>query len=125
MLVVAPPINESFQEHMALCLVLRIPFFFVVTKTDLGFYNPQETLMQLQDAVCAQGCTKNLVFFDNNNDEYNVNNSDIIPVFMVSCVTGEGLVDLTRFIQNLSPLESTSDVVNSDSCLFQIDETFK
>lgn len=127
MLVVALPINEAFQEHMALCLVLRIPFFFVVTKTDLGFYNSQETLIQLQEAVLAQGCSKNVVLVNNNNDDYSAaNNPDVIAVFLVSCVTGEGLDGLTRFIQNLSPLESVADNnVNTDSCLFQIDETFK
>uniref|UniRef100_V9IM21 GTP-binding protein 1 n=1 Tax=Apis cerana TaxID=7461 RepID=V9IM21_APICE len=51
--------------------------------------------------------------------------SDIIPVFNVSCVTGEGLEDLTNFIKNLSPYNVNSADSDSESCLFQIDETFR
>lgn len=125
MLVVAPPVTEAFQEHMALCLALRIPFFFVITKTDLGFYDSQETMAQLQKAMRNQGCLKNLILFENDKDEVPINDAGIVPVFMVSCVTGEGLDGLTNFIRNLVPVESTPADSDPDSCLFQIDETFR
>lgn len=124
MLVVAPPMNEASQEHMALCLTLGLPFFIVVNKIDLGFCNTPETINQLENAIRVQGYSKQLVLYNNNQMPWNYE-SDVIPIFNVSCVTGEGLEDLTNFIKNLSPYDVNSTDSDSESCLFQIDETFR
>ncbi|XP_043799525.1 GTP-binding protein 2 isoform X3 [Apis laboriosa] len=124
MLVVAPPMNEASQEHMALCLTLRLPFFIVVNKIDLGFCSTPETINQLENAINAQGYSKQLIMYNNSQISWDFE-SDIIPVFNVSCVTGEGLEDLTNFIKNLSPYNVNSADSDSESCLFQIDETFR
>ncbi|XP_060829403.1 GTP-binding protein 2 [Bombus pascuorum] len=124
MLVVAPPMNEASQEHMALCLTLGLPFFIVVNKIDLGFHSISETINQLENAINAQGYCKQLIMYNNSQMSWNYE-SDIIPVFNVSCVTGEGLEDLTNFIKNLSPYNVNSADSDSESCLFQIDETFR
>ncbi|XP_008547414.1 GTP-binding protein 2 [Microplitis demolitor] len=124
MLVVAPPLNEAAQEHMALCLALRLPFFIVVTKIDLGFCE-RKTLEQLESAVRSQGCDETLVLM--NGMETRTRTLDYgsqIPVFTVSSVTGAGLEDLTQFIREL-PSESESLEMETGECLFQIDETFK
>ncbi|CAL1677220.1 unnamed protein product [Lasius platythorax] len=125
MLVVAPPLNEASQEHMALCLALKLPFFIVVNKIDLGFCDMSETLVQLEDAMMTQGYPKQLVLFSNNDIPSWDCTSDVIPVFSVSCVTGEGLEELTAFIKNLAPYEMNSIDSDPESCLFQIDETFR
>ncbi|XP_063978919.1 GTP-binding protein 2 isoform X1 [Diachasmimorpha longicaudata] len=125
MLVVALPLNEVAQEHMALCLALHLPFFIVVTKTDLGLCDHRQTLMQLEIAVRAQGCHKELVLCSNNNDLPQDYESSVIPVFTVSSVTGTGLEELTNFIRDLSPSESSNDDAEPGTCLFQIDETFR
>jgi len=125
MLVVAPPLNEASQEHMALCLALKLPFFIVVNKIDLGFCDMSETLAQLENAMITQGYPKQLILFSNNDIPSWDYTSDVIPVFSVSCVTGEGLEELTMFIKNLSPYETNSIDSDSESCLFQIDETFR
>ena len=125
MLVVAPPVNEVVQEHVALCLALRLPFFVVVTKVDLGYCDPREILSRIEDIARLQGCTKNFVLHGNNNGDDQSNDPDVISVFAVSCVTGEGLDELTRYIRDLSPLESVPPDSDPDSCLFQIDETFR
>lgn len=125
MLVVAPPLNEASQEHMALCLALKLPFFIVVNKIDLGFYDISDTLAQLEDAMRTQGYSKQLVLFSNNDIPSWDYTSDLIPVFSVSCVTGEGLEELTTFIKNLTPYETNSIDSDPESCLFQIDETFR
>lgn len=125
MLVVAPPLNEASQEHMALCLALKLPFFIVVNKIDLGFCDMSETLVQLEDAMMTQGYPKQLVLFSNNDITSWDYTSDVIPVFSVSCVTGEGLEELTAFIKNLAPYEMNSIDSDPESCLFQIDETFR
>ncbi|KAG5311250.1 GTPB2 protein, partial [Acromyrmex charruanus] len=125
MLVVAPPLNEASQEHMALCLALKLPFFIVVNKIDLGFCDMSETLAQLENAMMTQGYPKQLVLFSNNDLPSWDYTSDVIPIFNVSCVTGEGLEELTIFIKNLSPYETNSIESDPESCLFQIDETFR
>ncbi|XP_058799976.1 GTP-binding protein 2 [Phymastichus coffea] len=124
MLVVAPPVNEVVQEHVALCLVLRLPLFVVVTKIDLGYSDPRDTLAHLENIARLQGCDKKFVLHNDNGDIQN-NDPDVISVFPVSCVTGEGLDKLTKFIRDLSPIESASPGSDSNSCLFQIDETFR
>ncbi|XP_043250179.1 GTP-binding protein 2 isoform X1 [Colletes gigas] len=124
MLVVAPPMNEASQEHMALCLTLGLPFFIVVNKIDLGFCSTPETINQLEGAISAQGYSKQLVMYNESLTAWDYE-SDMIPVFNVSCVTGEGLGDLTNFIKNLSPYDVNSTNSDSESCLFQIDETFR
>lgn len=125
MLVIAPPLNEASQEHMALCLALKLPFFIVVNKIDLGFCDMSETLVQLGNAMMTQGYPKQLILFSNNDIPSWDYTSDVIPVFSVSCVTGEGLEELTMFIKNLSPYETNSIDSDPESCLFQIDETFR
>ncbi|XP_011879422.1 PREDICTED: GTP-binding protein 2 [Vollenhovia emeryi] len=125
MLVVAPPLNEASQEHMALCLALKLPFFIVVNKIDLGFCDMSETLAQLENAMMTQGYSKQLILFSNNDIPSWDYTSNVIPVFSVSCVTGEGLEELTMFIKNLSPYETNSIDSDPESCLFQIDETFR
>lgn len=125
MLVVAPPLNEASQEHMALCLALKLPFFIVVNKIDLGFCDISNTLAQLENAMRTQGYPRQLVLFSNNDVPSWDYTSDLIPVFSVSCVTGEGLEELTTFIKNLAPYEMNSIDSDSESCLFQIDETFR
>ncbi|KAK0083406.1 hypothetical protein PV325_008831 [Microctonus aethiopoides] len=125
MLVVAPPLNEAAQEHMALCLALRLPFFIVVTKIDLALPDHRQILNQLANAVHAQGCDKKLILFSNNNNKLSMDYESIIPVFTVSSVTGAGLDELTQFIRELSPSESSQMKIESGSCLFQIDETFR
>ncbi|XP_043473458.1 GTP-binding protein 2 [Leptopilina heterotoma] len=125
MLVVSLPLNEAFQEHLTLCLALRIPFVIVVTKIDIGYRNPHEIILQLETALQAQGCSKKLVLHTNNNDEHNVCDIDAIPLFLVSCVTGEGLGNLTNFIKDLLPTDPTPAENDPENCLFQIDETFR
>ncbi|KAM0737167.1 GTP-binding protein 2 [Formica fusca] len=125
MLVVAPPLNEASQEHMALCLALKLPFFIVVNKIDLGFCDMSETLVQLEDAMMTLGYPKQLVLFSNNDIPSWDCTSDVTPVLSVSCVTGEGLEELTAFIKNLAPYEMNSIDSDPESCLFQIDETFR
>lgn len=125
MLVVAPPLNEASQEHMALCLALKLSFFIVVNKIDLSFCDMSETLAQLENAMMTQGYSRQLILFSNNDIPSWDYTSDVIPVFSVSCVTGEGLEELTMFIKNLSPYETNSIDSDPKSCLFQIDETFR
>ncbi|XP_046598507.1 GTP-binding protein 2 isoform X1 [Neodiprion lecontei] len=128
MLVIAPPMNEAFQEHLALCLALRLPFFVVITKTDLGLCDARDALAQLESTVRAHGCSKQPILYsvpDGNSNARQSYNLETIPVFPVSCVTGEGLKELTSFIRDLLPSESTPPDSDPESCLFQIDETFR
>lgn len=129
MLVIAPPMNEAFQEHLALCLALRLPFFVVITKTDLHLCDARDALAQLENAVRVHGCLKRPILYPlsekNSNTASEVYDLETIPVFPVSCVTGEGLKELTTFIRDLLPFESTPPELDPESCLFQIDETFR
>lgn len=124
-LVIAPPLNEASQEHMALCLTLRLPFFIVLNKYDLGIYDTHNILIQLESAIQAHGYSKQLLLYNNNNNISQYYDTDVIPVFTVSCVTGKGLGELTSFIRNLSPSEADATDSDPESCLFQIDETFR
>lgn len=126
-LVVTAAVNDVALEHLALCLALRLPFFIVINKIDLGYCELQDTLGQLEKAIAAQNCNRHLVIYPNNKETTAVVkfDSNEIPVFPVSCVTGEGLDKLMSYIKDLSPNEPKPNDSDPESCLFQIDETFR
>ena len=124
-LVVAPPVNEVVQEHMVLCQALRLPFFVVVTKVDLGYCKPRDIISQLEIIARMSDCNYNFDFYDQCSCKRWKRDFNFIPVFPVSCVSGEGVKSLIHFIKDLLPLESAKSDSSRNSCLFQIDEMFR
>jgi len=118
------------HEHLGLAMALDVPFFITITKTDLT--PPQETINSLETMLKSAGCRKvRKVMRAYENGSYGdrgllisclfqvplvIRNEDdvitagsnqlldnIVPIFCVSSVSGEGLQYLTKFLYVLPP----------------------
>lgn len=117
------------REHLALAVALDVPLFVVVTKTDLGY--PDETLACLHGLLSSAGCRRVPLVVKNEDDVITAGSNqladNVVPIFLVSSVTGNGLDLLTRFLYVLPPGISYKEKerLEQERCEFQIDECFR
>lgn len=97
------------REHVGCALALKLPFFIVVTKTDLAPPNVLgETLAQLKRVVQAPGVRK-LAYVVRCEDDaitaaQRLADGCAVPVFCVSNVSGAGVGLLRTFLSLLPPV---------------------
>ncbi len=94
------------REHLGVAAALRIPVFAVVTKVDLAARPVLEaTLRELADAARRAG--RKVFPVRGRLDAYRaaelVSSGAVMPVFLVSSVTGRGLESLVAFLSVLPP----------------------
>lgn len=132
MLVVASGtegINAMTKEHLVIALALELPFFIVVTKIDVT--PPDTILMELKNIVTAMGVRKVPLLVTTDDDMLTAGSQQlseqIVPIFCVSNITGDGLSLVTRFLYVLSPGISNSEKerLEQEPCEFHVDEIFK
>ncbi|XP_075223278.1 GTP-binding protein 2 isoform X2 [Lycorma delicatula] len=117
------------KEHLALAIALDVPFFIVITKTDL--VPPDETIQCLQTVLKSAGCRRVPLVVNNMDDVITAGSNqmteNIVPIFCISSVTGDGLDLLTKFLHVLPPGISLKEKerMEQERCEFQIDETFR
>ncbi|KDR21701.1 GTP-binding protein 2 isoform X1 [Zootermopsis nevadensis] len=117
------------QEHLALATALDVPFFITITKTDVT--TPADTLLSLEAMLKSAGCRKVPLVVTNEDDVITAGSNqlaeNIVPIFCVSNVTGDGLELLTKFLHVLPPGISVKEKerLEQELCEFQIDETFR
>lgn len=122
-------ISNMTQEHLAIVHALDMPFSIVVTKCDL--IPPDDVLFELKTLLTAVGYRKVPYLIANEDDVLNANAhqtvEQIVPIFCVSNVTGDGLDLLTKYLYVLSPGISNSEKerLEQEPIEFQIDEIFK
>lgn len=119
-------INKITIEHCMLCITLDIPFIIVITKIDLCANRKnvlKETIADIKnninlysDKKCYMVKNAKVIkiangFYDNN----------LIPIFQVSNVTGEGLDGVRKFLKYIQPKVKVKD----DTVLYYIDSIFK
>ncbi|KAH8417791.1 hypothetical protein KR222_005977 [Zaprionus bogoriensis] len=121
--------NDTTEEHLAIVRALDMPFFILITKTDIT--SPDATVQELRTLLTNIGCRK-VPFVVTNTDEAisagsNQVSENIVPIFCVSNVTGTGLSLVTKFLYVLSPGISNAekDRLELEPCEFQIDEIFR
>lgn len=130
MLVVsAEGINSMTYEHLDLIQALDMSYFIVVTKIEN--ISPDDTLTKLKSIIGSVECHK-MPFLIRTNDDVITAGArqfpeQIVPIFYVSNVTGEGLDLLTRFLFLLSPGISNAEKerLEQEPCEFIVDEIFK
>ncbi|CAB3258088.1 unnamed protein product [Arctia plantaginis] len=136
------PITE---EHISLLSALDLPFFAVISKCDISTTAVKSLLDRLAELLAptnkkpvlitdenlARNCVapQKLIIdsLDNRHDVKDVcSESEIIPVFPVSCVKGNGISALHAYLLALRPPEhvTTHRTDDEDGCEFQIDEIF-
>lgn len=130
MLVVsAEGINSMTYEHLDLIQALDMSYFIVVTKIENT--SPDATLTKLKSILATIECRKVPFLIQSNDDVITAGTKQfpeqIVPIFYVSNVTGEGLDLLTRFLFLLSPRISNAEKerLEQEPCEFLVDEIFK
>lgn len=130
MLVVsAEGINSMTYEHLDLIQALDISYFIVVTKIENT--SPDATLTKLKTIIETVECQKIPFLIQSNDDVITAGArqfpEQIVPIFYVSNVTGDGLDLLTRFLFLLSPSVSNAEKerLEQEPCEFIVDEIFK
>ncbi|XP_058811686.1 GTP-binding protein 2 [Topomyia yanbarensis] len=122
-------ISNMTREHLAIVHALDMPFSIVVTKLDL--VPPDDVLFELKTLLTAVGYRKVPYLISNEDDVLNANAhqsmEQIVPIFCISNVTGNGLDLLTKYLYVLSPGISNSEKerLEQEPIEFQIDEIFK
>ncbi|KAL1122925.1 hypothetical protein AAG570_003250 [Ranatra chinensis] len=118
------------REHAALATALELPMFIVVTKTDLGSYN--QTVQHVKQMLTSPSLRKVPMEILTEDDALTAGSNqlmcdNIVPIFAVSSVTGDGLQLLARFLHVLPPGVSTKEKerLDQEPCEFQIDEIFR
>jgi GTPase len=121
-------IKPMTKEHILLCITLNISFIIVVTKIDIC-ENRQNVLKETMDGIkkfLNHPGIKRLPFVIKDNDDISLANKhiysdSIIPIFMVSNVTGIGLDKLKTF---LNIVGKKNPVKNNDFVEFYIDHVW-
>jgi len=93
-------VTRMTKEHLGLSLALKVPVVVVVTKIDMCPQNVlQETLADIQRILKMRGVRKMALIIKNEDDFMtavkSINNDRIVPIFLVSNVTGQNL-DMVR-----------------------------
>lgn len=117
------------REHVAIAGALEVPMFIVITKTDLG--SEGSTLDHVKQMLKSPGCRKVPMVIKNEDDVMTASSNqmreNIVPIFCVSNVSGEGLDLLIKFLYVLPPGISAKEKerLDQEPCEFQIDEIFR
>ena len=113
-------ISRMTKEHLGITLALKIPFFIVITKTDICPQNIyKETLEKLMQILKMSSVNRKPIIVTNDNEletcSQNIQSNRICPIFCISSVTNQGMPDLTKFIsllQNRTNLNPNINLAN-------------
>lgn len=103
-------ISNITREHIYICIVLKIPFIFVITKMDIiekrrEVYN--ETIQSIHNFLKIPGIRKLALNIKNDDDVSmaadKIYSEGLTPIFEISNVSGSGIQNLTKFYNLLSP----------------------
>lgn len=99
------------HEHLAIAVALNVPFFIVITKIDL--VDPSHTLQNLESFLKQVGSRRVPLIVNTIDDVItagaNQLKENVVPIFCVSSVTGDGLELLTKFLYVLPPGNSSKE----------------
>ena len=116
------------KEHFGVAMALKIPAFFVITKTDIcPKHILANTIQTLSGILKKPGVKKRPITVRNRADVLlcarNIHADALAPIFLTSSVTGEGL-DLVRLFFMLLPQRTSWSEKWTQPAQFVIDETF-
>eukprot|EP00048_Salpingoeca_helianthica_P016945 m.234927 g.234927 ORF g.234927 m.234927 type:complete len:723 (+) comp19841_c0_seq1:354-2522(+) len=119
----------STLTQMELVLGLHLPFFVIVTKIDACTRAAlTATLKELTQYLKSPGCKRVPVLINNTDDVCVLNGSSfakghMVPIFLISSVTGKNLDLLRQFLNLLTPTQS-EELALSLPAYLQINEVF-
>lgn len=101
--------KDTTIEHIKLCLTYRIPIIIVITKIDLCANRDtlEHTIHTIKKIFRLPNLRKNIFKINSISDvmavSKSVHNGDIVPIFQISNVTGQGLNLIHEFLNLLEP----------------------
>lgn len=109
-------ISKITKEHIFLCLTLKIPFVFVISKIDLckDRQNVLEETIDNINKLLKHPSVRRLPIHIKNNEDIilsvkNIYSNSVVPIFKISNVTGEGL-DFIRTFLNILGEKPKNDI---------------
>lgn len=118
-------LNQMTMENLQIIKAFKIPFFVVLTKCDL--VSEIETLKQLMQLLGDFDKHKTPLVIGSINDFRLASESDKIPIFCISNVTGDGLDLVQKYLYTLNPNinENERQRLEKERPEFHIDEIFR
>lgn len=124
-------ITEMTKEHLYIAVMLGVPVFVVITKSDLATQDQlRSTLSSLLSILKSRWMSKVPVVVQNLNDLINCashfsRRGPELPIFMVSNVTGLNMNFLLKFFNYLpKPVRLNYDELIEEPAEFQIEEVY-
>ena len=103
-------VQRMTKEHLGIVISLNIPFFIVFTKVDIAPKEVKEKTINTFTSLLKTGLQKSVFNVKSEKDAefaaQNIPLGNLVPIFQVSTVTGEGLDDLKSFLSQLVPKNS-------------------
>ena len=134
MLIVAANqgILKMTKEHLGLSIALNLPLFIIITKIDLSpSHKRKETLDELKRLLRMPGISRVAYLVRDSHDAIiaagAMASKQIVPIFQVSSVTGEGLNELHQFLSLLIPRrdeERPQEITGSEELEMYVDDIF-
>ncbi|KAG1472439.1 hypothetical protein G6F56_001538 [Rhizopus delemar] len=124
-------VSGMTKEHLSIAVMLEIPVFVVITKSDIASQSQlTNTLCSLLSVLNSPWINKVPVVVQNEGD---LNNCTLglsrkgpeLPIFMVSSVTSSNIDLLLKFIHHLpQPIKMGFDELLEESVEFQIEDVY-
>ena len=112
-------VQRMTKEHLGIVISLNIPFFIVFTKIDIAPKEVKEKTINTFTSLLKTGLQKSVFNVKSEQDaEFAAKNiplGNIVPIFQVSTVSGEGLDDLKSFLAQLVP----KNLINAELSLIK------
>ncbi|MGQ9596565.1 MAG: GTP-binding protein [Thermoproteota archaeon] len=123
----AGPIG-TFREHLGLTVALKIPIFMTVTKVDMA---PGEILSRMigdVEAILKLPGVNKIPFIIKSREDASLAarimpHLRVCPIFLISNITGQGLVEMKIFLNALPPKTGWNEKASMETLCF-IDEKF-
>lgn len=121
-------VQKMTKEHIGLCLALKLPIIFIITKIDICPENVLKNTVNTIHKLLKLPGVRKIPYHIRNEDDVitcakTLVSDRICPIFMVSNVTGTNL-DLLRKFFNLLPVRRDWEAAVKKSAEFFIDQTF-
>ena len=121
-------VTKMTKEHIGLCLALKIPMFFCITKVDICPENILKQTIETIHKILKLPGVRKLPYHVKTEDDVitcakNLSSDRISPIFLLSSVTGENLSHLHKFL-NLLPIRKDWESLIDKPAEYVIDQTF-
>ena len=125
-------VTRMTREHIFLCVVLNIPFCIVISKIDIvkNRKNILDNTVEDVKKICKLPGIRKVIYKVKNKDDVvlcikNSDNKSLVPMFMISNVTGEGIEELKYHLNLTNKTKSFNNLKNETKVEYHLDSIFQ